>query len=111
MSKHTPGVWKVSHSTGQTYVEVHTNRIVDHSAMTRQRVLSDIIAEVLPISDDQTRIANAKLIAAAPELLDMCKLILVFLEALEKEGGVKVSKGDRIVTDLIKKVVNKAEGE
>ena len=81
------------------------------SVLTKEQDTSKTICNFPSVSNRDQQVYDALLISAAPELLAMCKLILAFLEALENEGNVKISKGDRIVTDLIKKVVNKAEGK
>ena len=112
MSKYTPGQWVVLNSTNQTYIEVHTNRIVDHSTMTRQRVLSDIVAEVLPMSDDQTRRGNAQLIAAAPDLYNsLCECLYTLNSIMDYElYCVEKVRIKRTIEDAIK-AVHKAEGK
>ena len=66
MSKHTPGPWFVPPPTYRTlYVEA--------------RVGNGMLQEVAacgPTEDPAQQAANARLIAAAPELLDACKAAL-----------------------------------
>jgi hypothetical protein len=57
MSKHTPGPWRYSEAYG--YIDSVNDTIVD---------LGDVRTE--------TERANARLIAAAPELLAACKFLL-----------------------------------
>lgn len=60
MSKHTPGPWHVSSNTAQDLV------------CAGDEVVADCTTGDLP----DISIANARLIAAAPELLEACKSLL-----------------------------------
>lgn len=74
MNNHTPGPWKA--------VEANT----DYSG-TFNRILSISDAEIAPAraygDTEEQRHANARLIAAAPDLLDACKNIVAACELTE----------------------------
>ena len=68
MSKHTPGPWKCGQYLGHSFWVVHTD------VGDRGRGM-DIVEGVAGLTPEQ-RLANARLIAAAPELLDALKEIV-----------------------------------
>jgi len=86
MSKHTPGPWEVRQAeTGHTAVYPHGGR---------ERI-ADIYC---PLDINGNHAANARLIAAAPELLEACKSIL-------KDYGY-----DSSIRLQLSEVIAKAEG-
>lgn len=74
MSKHTPGPWKICLAS-DLYIEP------DRGSDIYQRPL----CRVLPNFPVGTNAANARLIAAAPDLLRMCKVVRDYWEALEDQ--------------------------
>ena len=65
--KHTPGPWKVKrvkemygHNTGRTYQYIIADDPIDY------------IAEIFPCRTPAISLGNARLIAAAPDLLEAC---------------------------------------
>lgn len=93
-TKHTPGPWNLSaNEDGRTYVEASNDT-------------ADDIAALLMDHDQQQNAANARLIAAAPDLLAACKAILARFE-LEPAGSVFPAAA--LQTDL-RAAIAKAEG-
>jgi len=74
MSKHTPGPWKwwTTHE-GAHRINPHKGGLVIASCDTRN-----------PFSEEQE--ANARLIAAAPDLLEACKAALFEITDIERQG-------------------------
>lgn len=62
MTKHTPGPWRVVEDRAPSSLEVYAGKTA--------------IAECWRRADVETEIANARLIAAAPELLDALKFVI-----------------------------------
>lgn len=78
-TKHTPGPWYLSYPIG-------------HDVLIRNSdsPYSAIIASVNDYNNDLDRQeANAKLITAAPELLEICKKVLIHLDVAEIEKGLQ----------------------
>ena len=76
MSKHTPGPWELD-------VENEEDAVRRFVVNARQFTIGEWqIADMID-GDDETRRANARLIAAAPDMLDELKSIL---EVLENQG-------------------------
>jgi hypothetical protein len=98
-TKHTPGSWTVEHQqpTPQTNGTLITDRA------------GDTVARVYGISDPndgeggKEAYANARLIAAAPDLLEAAKLMLGY-------GPGKMPDG-RDTYDVLRDAVARAEGE
>ncbi len=86
MSKHTPGPWK------PTY-ESDPYRLVDHTDGREIAAVSGV--------DNENRDANARLIAAAPDLLEALKGLLPMWESGVSEPWVEAAKA----------AIAKAEGE
>ncbi len=94
--KHTPGPWTNNASA---------------SRMTVTDKKYNPICLVLGHSSPEESIATARLIAAAPELLEICKTILkrLDLEAMEKgEDAIFPRAG---MHDDLRKLIQRAEGE
>ena len=112
MNKHTPGPWSVSDRTSITAVwpegevqiaSMATSRWSDPNQHLNQRMF-----EQMP--------ANAMLIAAAPDLLDTCKELTMWLESARKIiCDEDVDEGDdeeaRDVIVRAKTAIAKAEGK
>ena len=108
-TKHTPGPWRVGfrdHSGPDTITTVK-----EHKTQTSGR-LPDTIAVVRwgcdcckgtsPLND--TELANARLIAAAPELLDICQKIKAYFHNPQAFDTEKLG-------ELLEAAIAKAEGQ
>jgi hypothetical protein len=68
-TQHTPGPWEViKHGRGP----------LDSITIRRDYTSGEYVAQIVPTNSDEplTVAANARLIAAAPELLEACKLVI-----------------------------------
>ncbi len=72
----TPGPWIVDEDEGVLYPRVHISRKIGE--------LRDPMFEIGRASDPEAQ-ANAKLIAAAPDLLDACRSLIAALEQVAKD--------------------------
>ena len=88
ISKHTPGPWDMDEGDYGIY-QIET---------------SDQIAEVFSHHPDEELKANARLIAAAPELLEALR------ELLEYDGGAFCVCDDPYAMDRARAAIAKAEG-
>lgn len=96
--KHTPGQWEVR-NTRAPVLAIYKKTL----RMSAGRIAS------VPIRDGYTKVAdaNARLIAAAPELLEACKTFLTqWREKMTSDGVSVPDKG----IDLAVKAIAKAEG-
>lgn len=94
--KHTPGPWYIEEHNYEVYLSIITNRKTPYDAD------GFTIAETY--GRLETREANARLIAAAPELLDVLKSLvrsikssdsyMVSLYISDAEIAIKKSEGD-----------------
>ena len=77
MSGHTPGPWAVhehGHANGEQWLSVlHGAWDVTHNYASRPGVIADAAHSAM---SDATNLANARLIAAAPELLEAVQELL-----------------------------------
>jgi len=99
MSKHTPGPWKV----GPRQLADNTVEITEYPGYP------SVIARVCPrphYNDDQK--ANARLIAAAPDLLSVLNTILDEVDADYTEG-VPLPSWDTAAREAIAKAVGEGE--
>ena len=99
VAKHTPGPWSYSGISG------------DFSVMARHGHKRIIVAECVadsalkPDECDQVD-ANKRLIAAAPELLDACRMALVQIKQDNEERKAE----HRLTQHQIEAAIQKAEG-
>lgn len=91
MSKHTPGPWSVARHGYGTFYEAHA--FIEHS-----------VCGIWWPDGNVEQEANARLIAAAPELLEALKRLT---EGMEASGGWD---GDDEDFDTAMKAIAKAEG-
>jgi len=96
MSKHTPGPWSIARSG----FPVDAFGILSGDMAIGQTVY---------IEDYDEHLANARLIAAAPEMLEACKQALRRIEQLDIDADPAV--GPDPTQDLLKAVIAKAEGK
>lgn len=99
MSKNTPGPWRVSEQCAQMIDIRHDNNEPGAISLTLARV-------VARPSWQREAEANARLIAAAPELLEALQAYL----DMEQDHHGHILVAFRPVTDLIRAVVAKATG-
>jgi hypothetical protein len=100
MSKHTPGPWKfVIHNR----VEIVGPK--DSSGWPMQVVYN------CGMPDDATAIANARLIAAAPELLEALEYLADEYQYMPKAGAVYEKAMADAVYEHAMTVIRKARGE
>lgn len=92
MSKHTPGPWKLSHTRIQGF------RVSDSTGWG--------VAVVLKDTNDE---ANARLIAAAPQMLEALEAVAPFLHWLDQEQGIHLA-GDMLHGNILA-VIKAAKGE
>jgi hypothetical protein len=98
--KHTPGPWFVDSLTG---VHVH----IDTPASRRRVALA---CKSIQTTDEEER-ANARLIAAAPELLEACKEVIATSIFWPKSGGRGARfEGTGAAWRMLERIIEKAEG-
>lgn len=82
-SKHTPGPWKATRRYPNAF-QVFADNVhiceIDHWGVRQTDLTSDLKPEGEPE-------ANARLIAAAPELLEGCKAMLPLVDGLWRQLG------------------------
>jgi hypothetical protein len=79
MNKHTPAPWSFGHNIG-VYAEGNTH-----------------IADISPSKNFDETLANAKIIAAAPELLEALKAMVEVFEPLANENNIRIDNVKRII--------------
>lgn len=104
-NQHTPGPWK------------HVGLTMIQGAGDPHRNIPGIVANVTPagtLHDATVCAANARLIAAAPDLLAACKAALPEIEQereqREYSGNDEYIEGMRSIENLIAAAIAKAEG-
>lgn len=97
MSEHTPGPWE--------YDQFENGEMSVFCAKLDSKYHGDWIAHLS--HEGETDEANARLIAAAPELLAACKAALEDLYAIP---SVDLSGGARVVRDYLRAAFAKAKG-
>ncbi len=83
MSKHTPGPWKLAQDGGAG----NRTRLVILGPRTLARGELAQIGDKWRAPDDEDR-ANARLIAAAPALLEALRGVANYIRILEREGYI-----------------------
>lgn len=103
--KHTPGPWRVS-GCRMKNLDEHDNYLVEHGD---EGTGSPLIAEVYTDSNRLPVEANARLIAAAPELLKALETLLMGYDSLgEHEPVSNLIAGARMARDAIKAAMGDA---
>lgn len=104
-NEHTPGPWQVKHSDDEPYGDI---QIIGNG-----RALAKIWLDDAPVPDyNRQQKANAKLIAAAPKLLEALKITYQELSEVYPEDSLNEGyfPDAKPVMDGIKSIINKAEG-
>src|SRR3954462_676097 len=112
MSDHTPGPWTVTRDgQGRRYAWIDGGAGVD--AVARVTHAQDDLSGYIPDSDriegDSRALANADLIAAAPDLLAACEHSLAFLSALSGYAPL-AGVATRALTEMLKRAIATARG-
>lgn len=99
--KHTPGPWRLMNSHKAGFLNVYTT----HD--TGELEATDFICEIGPGARNEGEInANARLIAAAPELLEACKVLADLCTDAKCVQSVKWTSA----RDQARAAIQKAEG-
>lgn len=102
MSKHTPGKWMVRHASygrnGCVIMDVYVARDGDNMS---------IAADISDPDTGEFSIANARLIAAAPELLGSLEMCIRSMESLLPD----FNPFDQAAYDKARAAIAKAKGE
>lgn len=87
MSKHTPGPWTIDHANSQDNADVgiHGPDIDGLSSL----IICDLCLDGY---DQKMQVANAKLIAAAPELLEALLEVLPLVKHTDDAGWEKMKR-------------------
>ena len=105
MSKHTPGPWFVEADGAGVYVMTETMMVASPSPMDRHPTDSDEY-----IDGPETE-ANARLIAAAPDLLDALQAIEPFIPTTSAaDGGAAAYSANVRAADMVRAAIAKATG-
>jgi hypothetical protein len=92
MSKHTPGPWELE---GLNIIKRLPKYTIN---------ITSLYVRFSATTDQEARLANANLIAAAPELLEACHSALIMFDCF---GGHE-STG---LVEILKSAIKKAEGQ
>jgi len=112
---HTPGPWEVqelTHARGELWLQIGYSGCgpIVRMNCTAEPMAPGVIAESKYMATSQeTQRANARLIAAAPELLAVCKQI--FKEAKNIESDGYMDDDARPVYEALRAAIAKATGE
>ena len=99
--QHTPGPWRVGINSCEVFDESRSKRIVDSSTWVGMCTM-----EAYPADE---RIANARLIAAAPELLEACVGVLSAIEAFpHTKQKTPIGKPNGGIAKLVRAAITKA---
>jgi hypothetical protein len=100
MSKHTPGPWTAKMS------KWHEESLLVQAGMPSNRVLARFGSATEPLDD--TDRANARLISAAPEMLEALKDVVNYFWSPEFDRPA-LAEGD--VEEFVRGAIKKATGE
>jgi hypothetical protein len=107
--KGTPGPWsQLSEEVDKSYIRIRGTKLGCRYKIAN--VLTPNCAGVLPFESKETR-ANAKLIAAAPELLDALRQLRDYVEDYYWQDGEESLVVSNHPMRLARRVINKALGE
>lgn len=111
MAKHTPGPWKLANSGFANAPSViFTGEKSPNFGAKYPLQGCDWIAEVKEDESPRGREyhANARLIAAAPELLEACQIALWIRDKIQERGGFGATFEE---WDVVEAAIRKAKGE
>jgi hypothetical protein len=101
---HTPGPWQISGPSKPDNVGGRDYAVLDEQT----KIIAECYEKVGP-SDTRPAYANARLIAAAPELLQACKELVDIASGLRRNPNRTYGAVDAIVE--AEKAIAKAEGK
>lgn len=104
MSKHTPGPWQ-SYETVHGAIAITTSE-ADPDELNPGKIVARCGLETCAggWAHDETDEANARLIAAAPDLLEACKAVVAY------EANPDNTKPWHVILDHLTMAIDKAEG-
>lgn len=107
MTTHTPGPWTISTSPPVDYA------LTIHGASLKQSGGFPVVADILERTTDGTHEANARLIAAAPDLLEALQDMLSIYGVREEHlvGGSFITRTEVETCNEARAAVFKATGE
>jgi hypothetical protein len=111
-SKHTPGPWEVAEENGDYFVQVASQPSVGHPMFDRYRIIHGWVGgdgTDSPKPELGTPIANARLIAAAPELLEALQKLVD--SCADSDGAQYGTLGTSFVRSIATAAIAKATGE
>lgn len=107
MSKHTPGPWAVRRWSWPTQVEGSIHQVISADSFPTAFVPAWDKPEPGEVEAGDEARANARLIAAAPELLEACKLIVSAFDALKPASA---ARNEPLQINAARAAIAKAEG-
>ena len=104
MTEHTPGPWKIEPPLSN---EIDQNTFI--TANGSMALVAEILQPLTNEEGDYRGTFDAHLIAAAPDLLAACKLVLAYMEygSSPREGYGAARQNDMA---LLRKAIARAEG-
>ncbi|CAM7344090.1 DUF2591 domain-containing protein [Klebsiella michiganensis] len=102
--KFAPGPWYVV--PNKSYIEIHTTQTIDAGVTICNLCASGYSFDDGDCLNGETTVANAKLIAAAPELLAACAFVREQLDYDEAES--EGTTGFHLLLDRLNSAINKA---
>lgn len=101
MNKFTPGPWKIlPEEAGKDYIRIRG------TALGRRYKIANVLTptyEVVHTRETEETRANANLIAAAPEMLDMLKKMQIWGELYSQDHKIEFVELARLLNQLEKK--------
>lgn len=103
-TKHTPGPWMLAEAVTGRHAITNMRRIRSKN----EELEHGAICEVYGVADGSVAHANARLIAAAPELLEALKLMLA---GTQKDCGKVCMPGDNAVRSAFAAIAKATGGQ
>lgn len=92
-AQHTPGPWHIGRTITGSEEDIQLSGLTGDGAKKYDCFVvapAYTVAGVGGIGKEECR-ANARLIAAAPELLEACKQVRTMLDSMQKSQGVRIA--------------------